>query len=120
MKIYFIRHAEGYHNIDDNGCDITFPKLTDKGIQQGLALGNKLKDIKIDKIIVSPLSRTLHTAELVFGNKDFKVIEHIREYIGHNCDLRESKKYLKVRFPYADFSMIEDKEGYNDIEDDDC
>ena len=119
MKIYFIRHAEGYHNFCKDGWNIKFPKLTDLGIEQGKNLGDKLKNIKMDKIIVSPLSRTLHTAELVFGKQQFQVLEHIREYIGNNCDLRESKVELQEKFPYADFSLIEDKEGYNNIENDD-
>ena len=119
MKIYFIRHAEGYHNLSNEGYKIKFPKLTDKGIKQATDLSKKLEKIKIDTILVSPLRRTLHTAELAFGKRNFKVLEFIREYIGSNCDLRESKVELEEKFPYADFSSIEDFDGYNNLENDD-
>lgn len=118
MKIYFIRHAEGYHNLSDKGWEIKFPQLTDKGIEQAKTLSNKLREITMDKIIVSPLKRTLHTAEIVFGKQKFKVLEFIREYVGNNCDLRESKVELEEKFTYADFSSIEDRDGYNNIEND--
>lgn len=119
MKIYFIRHAEGYHNLSEEGWKIKFPELTDKGTEQAKVLADKLKKIKMDKIIVSPLKRTLHTAEIVFGKQNFKVLEFIREYVGNNCDLRESKVELEEKFTYADFSSIEDIDGYNNLENDD-
>ena len=92
MKVFFIRHAEGYHNLSLSGEDIKFPKLTEKGIIQAKNCSSSFTNQNIDAIIVSPLNRTLHTAELIFGKKDFLISELIREYVGHNCDFRESKE----------------------------
>lgn len=121
MKVFFIRHAEGYHNLSKEGHDILYPDLTEKGIDQAYNLGMMLNLIKFDKIIVSPLKRTLKTAELAFGKKNFLINEDIREYIGHNCDFRETKQELENMFPYVNFdilieSNINQLENDNDVD----
>mmetsp|Transcript_19399 Transcript_19399/g.42373 ORF Transcript_19399/g.42373 Transcript_19399/m.42373 type:complete len:332 (+) Transcript_19399:64-1059(+) len=89
-KIHFIRHAEGYHNVEtaktgSNSCLIakTDPqkhrlwdaKLTPKGIAQAEELREYLTKrpsggrsfTSFDLIVVSPLTRTLETALHIFG-----------------------------------------------------
>ena len=117
MKIYFIRHAEGYHNLSNEGWKIFYPDLTNLGIEQSKNLGNELKSINFDQIIVSPLKRTLKTAELVFGKKQFIIDENIREYVGNNCDFRESNDELKNLFPYLNFDNLKVID-YNSYEND--
>ena len=39
--------------------------LTDNGIMQALELRDKIKDIKFDKVISSPLLRTIHTENIL-------------------------------------------------------
>ena len=64
MKIYIVRHGEVPHNVkreyNNNNED-----LTDIGIKQGLKLREQIKNIKFDKIISSPLLRTIHTANIL-------------------------------------------------------
>lgn len=90
-KIHFIRHAEGYHNVatketGNNEClmrgsqpaqehELWDAKLTPKGIQQGVDLRAYLATrpsggrsfTAFDLIVVSPLTRTLQTADAIFG-----------------------------------------------------
>lgn len=64
MKIYIVRHGEVPHNVSkmySNEND----DLTDNGIIQALELRNKIKDIKFDIVISSPLLRTIHTENIL-------------------------------------------------------
>ncbi len=84
-SIYFIRHGEGYHNLDN--YSLLYPRLTEKGLSQCVELKTKLKDIKFDKIYVSPLIRTIETALNSFDeNTKFISVDYIREVIKNNCD----------------------------------
>lgn len=91
-KVHFIRHAEGYHNVEtkrtgDNHCllrgdrpasehPMYDSKLTPKGIQQAESLREILAHrpsggrsfTSFDLVVVSPLTRTCETALHVFGN----------------------------------------------------
>ena len=121
MKIYFIRHGQGVHNIetpDNINWNIKFPKLTNLGIEQSLNVKNKIDIDNIDLVVVSPLMRTLQTAEYIFGKNKKKIIsiEHIKEYIRNPCDYREPKMLLENRFPYIDFRDISDSNNMNDLE----
>lgn len=64
MEVYIVRHGEVPHNAFGiyNGSD---EDLTDKGIMQALDLRDKLKDIKFDVVIASPLLRTIHTENIL-------------------------------------------------------
>lgn len=64
MEVYIVRHGEVPHNAFEiyNGED---EDLTDKGIMQALDLRDKLKDIKFDVVIASPLLRTIHTENIL-------------------------------------------------------
>ncbi|KHN98664.1 Histidine phosphatase superfamily, clade-1 [Metarhizium album ARSEF 1941] len=66
-KIVLIRHAQGYHNVDNNLPD---PKLTPLGESQCLTLRESLRQ-RFDAVpaqdvavVVSPMVRTLQTASL--------------------------------------------------------
>ena len=73
MRIYFIRHAEGEHNLSPECWEIKYPKLTEKGRNQSIGNRKFFEKINIDLIVVSPLKRTLETAELIFDNCEVPV-----------------------------------------------
>lgn len=64
MKVYIVRHGEVPHNVlkmyNNENED-----LTDNGIVQALELRDKIKDIKFDMVIASPLLRTIHTENIL-------------------------------------------------------
>ena len=106
--IHFIRHAEGTHNEanqahgDDTPCTVGTPhawnhmdaRLTDAGIAQCIKvrdklLADELTKVKPELIIVSPFTRTLQTAHIVFCGRGvpFLVHELCRERWGkYTCD----------------------------------
>ena len=105
-SIYFIRHGEGYHNLDN--YSLLYPRLTEKGLQQCVELKTKLQDIKFDKIFVSPLIRTIETALNSFDKKNkFKSVDYIREVIKNNCDYCGSIQEKKDNFTNIDFCVDE-------------
>ena len=131
MKIIFIRHGEGYHNlgkikkkficfgklVSDN-WNIQFPKLTAKGIKQCNDTKIKLEEYSqhIDIIYVSPLSRTLQTADIIFENRKLIALEDIRENVKNQCDFRESVSSQEKVFTNVDFTAVNDNYNYNNFE----
>lgn len=64
MTIYFVRHGEGHHNIN-NLYSLPDFELTDKGKQEARLAGERLKHLPIDLMIVSSYVRTQQTAEII-------------------------------------------------------
>jgi broad specificity phosphatase PhoE len=105
-SIYFIRHGEGYHNLDN--YSLLYPRLTEKGLSQCVKLKTKLKDIKFDKIYVSPLIRTIETALNSFDeNTKFISVNYIREVIKNNCDYCGSIQEKRDNFSNIEFCIDE-------------
>lgn len=69
MKIYIVRHGEVLHNILKQYSDED-EDLTETGIMQAEELRDKIKDMKFDVIISSPLIRTRHTANIINVNNN--------------------------------------------------
>ena len=122
--IHFIRHAEGTHNAANHayGDDtpVTFStegswkyidaRLTDHGIQQCVeARTMLLDDVHPQLIVVSPFSRTLQTAHIMFGGKRIPFLVHdlCRERWGtYTCDKRRPRADI-----IRDFGPIYDHTG---------
>ena len=64
MKIYIVRHGQVPHNALKQ-YNTTDEDLTDFGIKQAEELRDKIKDMKFDIIICSPLKRAKHTADII-------------------------------------------------------
>ena len=91
-------------------------KLTQKGVKQATDVGNKIKDLKLDLFVVSPLQRALQTFEYIMkirGREKTNVIVHplASERGNSSCDVGSSISTLRKEFPSVDFSSL--KEGKN-------
>ena len=120
-NIYCIRHGLALHNVlgQEIGSKAYFLEkcfdapLVDKGILQAKELGKKWDNLdKIQKVLVSPLTRTLQTAENIFKDKiGLKIIalDGIKEFPQgmETCNKRREKKELKVNFKNIDFSELD-------------
>ncbi len=68
-KMYFTRHGETEWNVSNKICGATESVLTERGHEQAIELGERLKamleagEIRIDRILCSPLQRARNTAE---------------------------------------------------------
>lgn len=111
--IHFVRHAEGIHNEansaygDDTPCTFSTDgswaymdaTLTDKGISQCLEARRKLilENVRPQVVIVSPFTRTLQTAHIMFNSQNVPFIVHdvCRERWGkYTCDKRRTRSEI--------------------------
>ena len=120
-NIYCIRHGLAYHNVKalEMGSqayvlDECFDApLVDKGLQQAKDLGEQWEALSlIQKVFVSPLTRTLETCQEIFKMyPDVKIIalDVIKEFPQglQICNKRRDKKDLQEKFSRIDFSQLE-------------
>ena len=120
-NIYCIRHGLAYHNVKalEMGSqayvlDECFDApLVDKGLQQAKDLGEQWEALSlIQKVFVSPLTRTLETCQEIFKmHPDVKIIalDVIKEVPQglQICNKRRDKKDLQEKFSRIDFSQLE-------------
>lgn len=67
MKLLLARHGETAWNAEGRYQGRTDIPLSPKGESQARALGERLRDMRIDRAFASPLSRARRTAELALG-----------------------------------------------------
>ncbi|KAH9248566.1 hypothetical protein BASA81_013750 [Batrachochytrium salamandrivorans] len=141
-RVMWVRHAQGIHNAAELALgkdewesvecrkDVYFDaNLNEIGVEQSkvlqFALNGPLttRALKVDLIIVSPLSRAIETAQIAFESVWDQVpviaVELARERFGKNiCDKRRSVSELKRLFPRVDFDSFMDGEhdSYHDAE----
>lgn len=94
-KLYFIRHAEAEGNRDRIFHGWTDAKLTDKGYMQAEKVAAKLRDIDIDVIYASTLSRAKETARHIAEKKNLPVLttEYLKEI---NGGFWENEKWVDI------------------------
>jgi broad specificity phosphatase PhoE len=130
--IHFIRHAEGTHNEansaygDETPTTYSTPgswaymdaRLTEHGIQQCVKVRTlQLEGCNPQLIVVSPFSRTLQTAHIIFGGKRIPFLVHdlCRERAGlYTCDKRRPKSEIVAAFApiYDETSDLIDFDTY--------
>jgi 2,3-bisphosphoglycerate-dependent phosphoglycerate mutase len=77
--IVVFRHGESVDNLNRVFSGWRDPALTDRGREQGRALAPKLKDLPIDLVITSDLTRSRETARLALAlNKNLRWEEDAR------------------------------------------
>ncbi|MBR2589257.1 histidine phosphatase family protein [Candidatus Saccharibacteria bacterium] len=79
MKLYVVRHGETASNVSGVVSGRSEEGLTEKGIMQAEILNQKIADTKFDAVFVSPMRRTLQTAEIIVPEYDYVVDERISE-----------------------------------------
>ena len=100
--LHFVRHAEGYHNVDarpihERPVDA---RLTPTGEAQCASLARATVDLRPQLVASSPLTRTLQTSWLAFGSEaatapgsereaasaPIVALESVRETVNYGCD----------------------------------
>eukprot|EP00750_Incisomonas_marina_P005356 INCI13919.1.p1 GENE.INCI13919.1~~INCI13919.1.p1 ORF type:complete len:1628 (-),score=290.45 INCI13919.1:476-5359(-) len=71
VRLLFLRHGEGDHNACKQVAGTWYQdaSLTVLGIEQALVTGSILRHVKVDKVLVSPLTRALETCALMFHDR---------------------------------------------------
>ena len=125
QKVWCIRHGTALHNVlyekigieAYNSPKYTDTHLVDKGHDESIALGKTWDEKKnIEIVFVSPLTRTIQTAENIFRGHNVKMvaIDDIMEYpqgIEH-CNKRKNKSELQKVYENIDFSLIPEISTY--------
>jgi broad specificity phosphatase PhoE len=134
--LHLIRHAEGTHNLNEEESKLPLhfdAKLTERGVAQCNQLAKRTRDLDVEAIVVSPLTRTLETSILSFphlykSNNDdargddgsassinanskktavpFVAYEEWRETVNFLCDCRSSLTQLKQLYPNVCFNNL--------------
>lgn len=73
MILHLIRHGETRYNRDGLGLGRADAPLTDSGRAQAAALGARMANEPIGRILSSPLGRCLETARAVAGGRELRI-----------------------------------------------
>ena len=113
MNIQAIRHGEAWHNVlyGKLGKD-AFGEFQDTTLTaRGMAQAQMAKRDRPDLILVSPLMRTLQTAQIMFPNQHMIALDTLMEYpqSEHLSNKRSPKTLLQQLYPNVDFRFISEK-----------
>ena len=111
MTIYLIRHAQSAFNAvhDPNKPDpmIFDAPITELGKTQAIQARSEVEKLEIKNVIVSPFTRTLQTALLIFGkNIPFQINAIVREQLCNSCDVGSKPRELSMSFPDFNFDHL--------------
>lgn len=123
-KLYCVRHGTAQHNIrfKEVGSKAFHEQmdthLVPEGIAEAIHLSKTWRDItEIELVVVSPLSRALQTADLIFKEVDVPIVvlEDLIEFPQHKeiCNKRAPRIELQALFPKFDFKNIEEFTQWN-------
>lgn len=78
MKLYLLRHGQTNYNVLGLCNDSPTPevRLTPLGLEQAAAAANRLRDVRLDRILTSELPRTRETADVVNRDHGVPVAAH--------------------------------------------
>lgn len=79
MKLYVIRHGETLSNLSGVVSGRSDEGLTENGIKQAQELNTKLEKISFDAVYVSPMKRTIETANIIVPEYQYVIDERIAE-----------------------------------------
>jgi broad specificity phosphatase PhoE len=110
-----VRHGQSHFNVhfgatrEDPG--IIDPGLTEVGIAQAREAGRALLGYDIRRIVASPYSRTLETAELIAEQLDLPVTVDplVRERAYFTCDIGSPRTHLATRWPAFEFGDMTER-----------
>jgi broad specificity phosphatase PhoE len=113
--MYLLRHGQSLFNLHytethkDPG--IEDPVLTPLGQAQAEAAAELLADKPITRIIVSPYTRALQTAQPVLTRLRLpaEVMHEVRERFAFACDIGSHRDLLAERFPHHQFDHLPDR-----------
>lgn len=104
-----LRHGESQFNeafaVTREDPGIEDPALTATGRQQAAVAGDRLAALDVRRIVASPYTRTLHTAEIVAEALGLPVSVEplIREHAFFTCDVGTPTSELRRQWPNLDF-----------------
>lgn len=120
--MFLLRHGQSYFNLhfSETRVDpgIEDPELTPLGHEQALAAAALLAEARITRIIISPYTRALETAEpfLAVHKVPVDIMHEVRERTAFVCDVGSSRDLLADRFPHHDFADLPERWWHHGVE----
>jgi broad specificity phosphatase PhoE len=110
--MYLLRHGQSFFNLHftptriDPG--IEDPELTELGVAQAHAAAAQLTQVSLTRIIISPYTRALQTAQPILRVQQASVdiMHEVRERSAFVCDVGSPPEVLSARFPHHDFKHL--------------
>jgi glucosyl-3-phosphoglycerate phosphatase len=110
--MFLLRHGQSYFNLHftptriDPG--IEDPELTELGLAQAGAAAVRLAEAPLTRIIISPYTRALQTAQpmLKFHQVPVEIMHEVRERAAFTCDIGSHPGVLAGRFPHHEFGHL--------------
>lgn len=96
MTIYFIRHGQTHANAQKKFAGVWDVELNEVGIQQAIAVGEKLKHLNINAIYASPLKRAHDTAIQIAGHHNMEPIL-VDDLMEMNFGIWEGKDFIEIK-----------------------
>jgi glucosyl-3-phosphoglycerate phosphatase len=112
LGMFLLRHGQSYFNLHFNRTridpGIRDPELTPLGREQAQAAAQGLAGAALTRIIVSPYTRTLQTAQPFRETHEapMHIMHEVRERAAYTCDVGSAPDLLAARFPQHDFSHL--------------
>lgn len=110
--MFLLRHGQSYFNLHFTATrrdpGIEDPELTELGAQQAAEAAARLADARITRMIISPYTRALQTAEpiLAVHKVPVEIMQEVRERTAFVCDIGSPPELLASRFPQHDFDHL--------------
>lgn len=110
-----VRHGESHFNavysVTRRDPGIVDPGLTEDGVRQAEAAAEQLAGRDVRRILASPYTRTLHTAEIIAEALGLSVTvePQVRERAFFACDIGTPRSRLSARWPGFDFGDLPER-----------
>ncbi len=110
-----LRHGQSEFNVVYNltrvDPGIPDPRLTEEGRRQARSAADALAGHPVERLIASPYTRALETAEIVAGalGLAIEIEEMVREHCLFHCDIGTPRSDLARRWPALDFGRLEER-----------
>ncbi|MGA9912103.1 MAG: histidine phosphatase family protein [Paraburkholderia sp.] len=120
--MFLLRHGQSYFNLHFNETrvdpGIEDPTLTPLGAEQAAAAAMALADTELTRIIISPYTRALQTAEPILATHKVPVdiMHEVRERAAFVCDIGRAPDLLAAQFPHHDFAHLPSQWWHGGIE----
>jgi broad specificity phosphatase PhoE len=112
-EIYLVRHGETEWNVEERFQGWHDSPLTERGIAQARSLASALSEIEFHAIYASSSGRTVHTAEIVRGERKVAIRQSdaLREIFGGAWE-GMTRQEAAAAHPLAHEAYREDPVGY--------
>jgi len=124
-KIYFVRHGQSEGNVGPLRQSAETP-LTEKGREQAAYIAKRAKNLPIEAIVASPMTRARDTAEVISGEIGLSIefsdlfVERRRPSVSlgkpkDDPEMVALEEAIRNNFHAAPYTRLSDEENFEDL-----